>query len=74
MNRITDMKLLAGQVKTISITELRSRPGDVITQVQMGRTFKIKKGGKIVAVLCSPEPDAFELGAEYRRVYEPKKP
>lgn len=62
------MKLLAGTTEEITMTELRQRPGDIIDQVQMGRTFTITKAGKVVAVLSTPEPSALELGAEVRRL------
>jgi antitoxin (DNA-binding transcriptional repressor) of toxin-antitoxin stability system len=50
------------------MTDLRSRPGDIIDQVQMGKTFDITKAGKKVATLSKPEPNAFELGAAIRRL------
>jgi len=68
MKRLTDMSLLAGQVEEISMTELRSRPGDIIAQVQMGKTFKVTKNGATVAVLAAPEPDALQLGAAVRKL------
>lgn len=66
--KLTEMQLLKGKSETISMSDLRSRPGDIIQQVQSGKTFTITKGNKIVAVLTSPEPTAFELGAEIRRI------
>jgi prevent-host-death family protein len=66
--RLTDMKLLKGKSEGISMTDLRSRPGDVIDQVQSGKTFTVTKVGKIVAVISQPEPTALELGAEVRRL------
>lgn len=60
------MKLLADQTEDISATEFRRRPGDVLTQVQMGKTFRITNRGRVVAVLAAPEPTAFELGAAAR--------
>ena len=66
--RLTDMKLLAGQIEEISMTELRQRPGDVIDQVQMGKKFTITKTGKVVAEITTPEPNALELGAAVRRL------
>ena len=65
---MTDMLLLTGVTEEISMTALRQRPGDVINQVQMGKTFIITKGGKTVAALSRPEPNAFELAAEIRRL------
>lgn len=66
--RLTDMKLLKGKSEEISMTDLRSRPGDVIDQVQSGKTFTVTKAGKVVAVISQPEPNALELGAEIRRL------
>jgi prevent-host-death family protein len=62
------MKLLKGKSEEISMTDLRSRPGDVIDQVQSGKTFTVTKAGKVVAVISQPEPNALELGAEIRRL------
>ncbi len=66
--KTTDMKLLAGQHETLSMSELRSCPGDVVTQVQMGKTFTVEKNGKAVAAIATPEPSALELGSEIRRL------
>lgn len=68
MKKLTDMNLLAGQVTEISMSELRQQPGDIIDQVQSGRTFTITKCGSVVATLSKPEPSAFQLGAEVRRL------
>ena len=66
--RTTDMKLLEGKIGSISMMDLRKRPGDTLLQVQLGKTFNITKHGKIIAVLSSPESTAAELGAEVRRI------
>jgi prevent-host-death family protein len=67
--RLTDMRMLEGKTETITLMELRSRPGDVIAQVQMGKSFTITKSGKRVAELLPVnEPNAFQLGAEVRRL------
>ena len=71
--KLKDMKFLSGTKETITMTELRSRPGDIITQVEMGVEFSITRGGKIVAVLSKPEPTALELAAEIRRIERWKK-
>jgi hypothetical protein len=65
MKRFTDMKLLSGQEETITLMDFRKAPGDVITQVQMGKTFTLTKNGKPVAILSKPE---LNLGAEVRRL------
>lgn len=59
---------LVGRSETITMTEFRNRPGNVMAQVELGKTFTITKDGKIIAVLSRPEPDAFELGSECRRI------
>jgi len=62
------MKLFEGETEEISMMDLRKRPGDVIDQVQMGKTFIITKAGKKVAILSRPQADAAELAAEIRRL------
>lgn len=59
---------LSGREETITITELRSRPGDVLSQVELGKKYNIKRCGKIIAVIQAPEPNAFELGAACRLI------
>lgn len=67
MTKIQDQIALKG-VETITITQFRMAPGEVITQVEMGRTFRITKLGRVVAVISKPELNAFELGAAARAV------
>ena len=62
------MQLLAGQTEEITMMQLREGPGDIITQVQMGKTYRITKMGKVVAILSPPQPTALELAAEVRRL------
>lgn len=66
--RLAEMKLLQGQKETITMSDLRSRPGDVIAQVQQGKHFEVTKSGNVVAQLSEPEPGALQLGAEVRRL------
>jgi len=66
--RLRYMQLLTGQTEEISMMDLRKGPGDVIDQVQMGKTFTITKGGRVVAVLAPPEPSAAELGKALRQL------
>lgn len=65
--KLTDLVNLSGQVETITLSDFRSRPGDIITQVQMGKTFTITKAGKKAAVLSPVEMNALELGAAARK-------
>lgn len=68
MKRLSELNLLSGQSETITVSEFRQAPGDVLAQVQMGKSFRITKNGKRVADLTPPDPDATELGAEARRI------
>ena len=66
---LTDKQLFRGIVEQITISDFRSRPGDVICQVQMGKTFNITKQGKVVAVLQQPEEtSAIFIANEIRRL------
>jgi antitoxin (DNA-binding transcriptional repressor) of toxin-antitoxin stability system len=56
--KLTEMKLMKGKTEQITIMDFRSRPGDILTQVQMGKIFRITKQGKVVAMLSPPEPNA----------------
>lgn len=67
------MKTLKQKIKltgeeTITVSELREQPGEVLDQVELGMIFQITRNGIIVATLSKPEPNAFELGAECRRL------
>ena len=66
--QLAAMQLLAGQTEIITMMYLRKHPGDIITQVQMGKTFTITKAGHAVAILSKPEPTALEIAAEIRRL------
>ncbi len=59
---------LSGREETITVTELRARPGDVLSQVELGKTFTITRCGKKIAIISKPEPTALELGAQIRRM------
>lgn len=51
MKKLADSKALRGQLETISMMDLRSGPGDVIKQIQMGKTYILTHAGKAVAVM-----------------------
>ena len=62
---------LEGREETITMTELRSLPGDVMDQVSLGKVFNITRGGRILGRLvpATPcEPNAFELAAAVRKL------
>ena len=46
--------MLFGEQETITVTEFRKHPGDILTQVSLGKTFCIKRKGKTVAFLVHP--------------------
>ena len=65
---LTDTAILEDQSEEITATDFRKHPGDVLLQVQLGKTFTITKNGKAIAVLSRPEPSALELAAAVRRL------
>jgi prevent-host-death family protein len=67
MKRLTDMRLLKGQTGEITMTEFRRSPGDVLDQVQQGKSFTITKNGAVVADLTPQAPNALELGRAARK-------
>lgn len=52
--KITEMNLLEGEEENITLTRLRQAPGDIFTQVQMGKTFWVTKNGKKIAKISKP--------------------
>lgn len=59
---------LEGREETITMSELRALPGDVMDQVALGKVFIITRAGRVLGRLVPPEPNAFELGAAVRRL------
>lgn len=51
MKRLAEMIDLTGQYEEISMMELRSRPGEIMVAVEMGKLFLIKRNEKMIAVL-----------------------
>lgn len=54
MKRIKDEVSLEDKIDTITASELRQRPGEVLDSVALGKTFVITKNGKPVAVVMKP--------------------
>lgn len=46
--------MLHGEMETITVSEFRASPGDILTQVSLGKSFCIKRKGEIVAFLVHP--------------------
>ena len=51
MEKLTDSIDLTGQIEEISMMDLRSRPGEIITAVSYGKKYIIKRNNKPLAVL-----------------------
>lgn len=66
MKTLCDYVSLEGKIETISIVNFRRRPGDVLLQVELGKTFVLTRNGKIVSVLSKPP------GKTLRMVVGPK--
>ena len=45
MKRLRYLRLLEGETETITMSDLRAQPGDLIAQVQQGKTFTVTKQG-----------------------------
>lgn len=56
MKRVKDYigKMLHGEVEAIDATELRAHIGECLTLTSAGKSFCIKRKGKIVAFLVPP--------------------
>lgn len=65
---LNEMQLLAGQQEDISLTDLRASIGDVIAQVEQGKTFRIMRKGRAVAQIGEPELTAIDLGSAVRKL------
>lgn len=48
---------------TITMTDLRKQPGEVMRMVELGRTYLITKGGKAVGVLSRVPGEQLGLSA-----------
>lgn len=51
MRRLTEYVNLEGQIETITMMDLRSRPGEVFDSVALGKVYIFTKAGKPLAVL-----------------------
>ena len=51
MQKLVDEQLLAGRFEKITMMDLRDRPGEVFTAIELGKTFVVTRWGKDIAVL-----------------------
>lgn len=65
---LNEMRLLEGQREDITLTDLRANIGDVVAQVEQGKTFRIMRKGRAVAQIGEPELSALELGGAVRKL------
>lgn len=61
MKKISETVSMKGQQEAVTLTQLRAMPGEVFSQVALGKEFTVTKGGKAVAVI-QPSDD-FDWGA-----------
>ena len=55
--KLKDCISLEGLIDEISMMDLRKGPGEIITQVELGKTFVIKRANKPIAILCKVPGD-----------------
>lgn len=69
MKTIAQIVSLEGQTEEITISELRSKPGEIFAQVALGKCFSISKSGVIIARITPPDKE-FDLSAlqQIRRI------
>ena len=53
--KLTNEVSLDGIVREITMMELRQHPGDVMTAVELGATFVVKRADRIMAVITAPK-------------------
>jgi len=51
MKRLDEQVSLKNKLETITISDFRSRPGEVMDSIRFGKTFVLTKSGKPLAVL-----------------------
>jgi hypothetical protein len=64
MKRLKDEVSLNGKLETISMMDLRSRPGEVLESVSLGKTYIIAKNGKPIAVLSRLPGEQLSINVE----------
>lgn len=67
MKTLTQTVSLKGQFEEITISELRSKPGEVFSQVCMGKDFAVSKCGEVIAEIKKSEPFDWRALAMLRR-------
>jgi antitoxin (DNA-binding transcriptional repressor) of toxin-antitoxin stability system len=55
MKLLCDHLSLKGKKETISVSEFRTRPGEVLAQVILGKEYALTKNGKVVATITGPK-------------------
>lgn len=54
MKRLNQEVTCEGKLETITMMELRSRPGEIMTAVQLGKVYIIERNGFPMAILSKP--------------------
>lgn len=48
---------LSGEVETITVMDLRARPGDILTQTSLGKSYVVTRRGEAVAAVVPLDGD-----------------
>jgi hypothetical protein len=54
VKRLHNEVTMEGTFEVISLTDFRTRPGEVLQSVELGKTYVIQKYGREIAVLSKP--------------------
>jgi prevent-host-death family protein len=61
MKTIKEEVSLKGKFETISVSQLRQKPGEVLTLVDLGKTFLVTRNSKPIAVISSPPGETLSM-------------
>jgi len=72
MRKIKDEVSLIGKTEVITMMDLRKNPGEVISSVELGKTFIITRSGRQVAVLSKlpGEQLTMTIDSKGRTIYD----
>jgi prevent-host-death family protein len=58
MKKLSELQVLAGEHEVITLTTFRRSPGEVVMQVQHGKSFTLTQRGKKIAELTPHRVEA----------------
>lgn len=68
MKTLVQTVSLKGQTEEITLSDLRSKPGEVFAQVELGKEFTVSKNGRVVAEIKKPEAFDWQALAVLRKL------